>query len=34
MPICTAVRRIVEGRSEIDEELGRLLARPLKPEID
>jgi glycerol-3-phosphate dehydrogenase (NAD(P)+) len=34
MPICAAVRRIVEGSSEIDEELGRLLARPLKPEID
>jgi glycerol-3-phosphate dehydrogenase (NAD(P)+) len=34
MPICAAVRRIVEGRSDITEELGRLLARPLKPEID
>ena len=34
MPICAAVRRIVEGRSEIDDELDRLLARPLKPEID
>jgi glycerol-3-phosphate dehydrogenase (NAD(P)+) len=34
MPICAAVRRIVEGRSEIDDELNRLLARPLKPEID
>jgi glycerol-3-phosphate dehydrogenase (NAD(P)+) len=34
MPICAAVRRIVEGRSEIDAELARLLARPLKAEID
>ena len=34
MPICAAVRRIVEGRSEIDDELDRLLSRPLKPEID
>jgi glycerol-3-phosphate dehydrogenase (NAD(P)+) len=34
MPICDAVRRIVEGRSEIDAELARLLARPLKAEID
>jgi glycerol-3-phosphate dehydrogenase (NAD(P)+) len=34
MPISAAVRRIVQGRSEIDEELGRLLARPLKAEID
>jgi glycerol-3-phosphate dehydrogenase (NAD(P)+) len=34
MPICAAVRRIVEARSQIDEELAKLLARPLKPEID
>ena len=34
MPISAAVRRIVEGRTEIDEELARLLARPLKAEID
>jgi glycerol-3-phosphate dehydrogenase (NAD(P)+) len=34
MPICAAVHRITQGRSEIDEELGRLLARPLKAEID
>jgi glycerol-3-phosphate dehydrogenase (NAD(P)+) len=34
MPISAAVRRIVEGQSQIDEELARLLARPLKAEID
>jgi glycerol-3-phosphate dehydrogenase (NAD(P)+) len=34
MPICAAVHRIVEGRTQIDDELNRLLARPLKPEID
>jgi glycerol-3-phosphate dehydrogenase (NAD(P)+) len=34
MPISDAVRRIVEGHTQIDEELARLLARPLKPEID
>jgi glycerol-3-phosphate dehydrogenase (NAD(P)+) len=34
MPICAAVRRIVEGRTQIDDELNRLLSRPLKPEID
>jgi glycerol-3-phosphate dehydrogenase (NAD(P)+) len=34
MPISAAVHRIVEGRTRIDDELNRLLARPLKPEID
>jgi glycerol-3-phosphate dehydrogenase (NAD(P)+) len=34
MPICAAVHRIVQGDTEIDDELGRLLARPLKPELD
>jgi len=34
MPISAAVHRIVEGRTQIDDELNRLLARPLKPEID
>lgn len=34
MPICAAVHRIVDGHSHIDKELGRLLARPLKAEID
>ena len=34
MPICAAVWRIVDNRSQIDDELAGLLARPLKAEID
>lgn len=34
MPICSAVARIVDGRSNIDTELAGLLARPLRPEAD
>ncbi len=32
MPICEAVAAIVQGRSSADEEIARLLARPVKPE--
>ena len=34
MPICSAVARIIDGRSDIDGELAGLLARPLRPEAD
>ena len=32
MPICQAVDAIVQGRSSADDEIARLLARPVRPE--
>lgn len=32
MPICEAIEAIVQGRSSADDEIARLLARPVKPE--
>jgi glycerol-3-phosphate dehydrogenase (NAD(P)+) len=32
LPVCEAVHRIVDGQSDPDEEIARLLARPLKAE--
>lgn len=34
MPICEAVHAIVDGRSDPDTELARLLARPMRAEIE
>jgi glycerol-3-phosphate dehydrogenase (NAD(P)+) len=33
MPICTAVAAVIDGRSNPEEEIARLLARPINPEF-
>jgi glycerol-3-phosphate dehydrogenase (NAD(P)+) len=34
MPVCLSVNRIVSGKSDTDDEIARLLSRPLKAEVE